>query len=313
MAMNPMQRKIRNSFLLGFLLAIIIGAVAVGLLFMKIKSLNEEHEALLESMRKQNVTVYALTADAKEGQTLAGNEKGEGSIVKQVTIPANAKPKNAITNLNDYMIQDVDEGDDGDENENQYKRMVAKVDLGEGTILTTDVVERDKALGTFRNVEYTMITLPSRLEEGDYIDIRMKYPTGEDLVVLSKMRVNSCSTNSVWLTLSEGQLLLLNNAIIESYMLEGTMIYATQYANAAQPALTTTYVPQSNVLTLISANGLSDIDQAILTADGSNRNFIEELLGQYDEEKRDKVIEGFEAEKTNIQAAREELLGDMGY
>ena len=30
MAMNPMQRKIRNSFLFGFLVAVIVAAVVIG-------------------------------------------------------------------------------------------------------------------------------------------------------------------------------------------------------------------------------------------------------------------------------------------
>ena len=42
MAMNPMQRKIRNSFLFGFLVAVIIAAVVVALLYMRVKGLKEE-------------------------------------------------------------------------------------------------------------------------------------------------------------------------------------------------------------------------------------------------------------------------------
>ncbi len=37
MAMNPMQRKVRNSFLFGFIVALLIGAVIIGLLIMKNK------------------------------------------------------------------------------------------------------------------------------------------------------------------------------------------------------------------------------------------------------------------------------------
>ena len=41
MAMNPMQRRARNSFLIGFLVALIIMAVVVFLLLYQIKSIKE--------------------------------------------------------------------------------------------------------------------------------------------------------------------------------------------------------------------------------------------------------------------------------
>ena len=40
MAMNPMQRKIRNSFLFGFLVALILGAVVIGLLIVQNKTIS---------------------------------------------------------------------------------------------------------------------------------------------------------------------------------------------------------------------------------------------------------------------------------
>ena len=43
---NPIQRRAKNSFLLGFLLALIIMAVVVGLLIYKITKVTEEKEAL---------------------------------------------------------------------------------------------------------------------------------------------------------------------------------------------------------------------------------------------------------------------------
>jgi len=58
--------------------------------------------------------------------------------------------------------------------------------------------------------------------EGDYIDIRIAYPTAEDLVILSKVKVESTNTNTVWLKLSESEILMLNNAIVESYIIDGT-------------------------------------------------------------------------------------------
>ena len=63
MAVNPMQRRARNSFLIGFLVALIIMALVVLLLLYRIKSLNEAKEAL-ESKQSE---VYVAATDLKSG------------------------------------------------------------------------------------------------------------------------------------------------------------------------------------------------------------------------------------------------------
>lgn len=312
MAMNPMQRKIRNSFLLGFLVAIIVGAIIIVVLFMHIKGLKEEIQAARTEKEIVTTKVYTVQEAMSEGETLTNNEN-----LVAISVPTELVPEGAITDANlDEYFAERDENDEIilDSNGNVKYQMVAKVGISANTILTTDMVERTGNAGTFRNVEYTMISLPSQLEEGDYIDIRLKYPTGEDFIILSKMLVNSTNTNSVWLTVSEGQLLLLNNAIVESYIIDGTMLYATQYTNAAQPELNQTYTPNENVKALIEKNGLAELDKEILSSEDISREYIESLLSVYEQEdKTEKVGEGFTTEKTTIQAAREALLGDMGY
>ena len=105
---------------------------------------------------------------------------------------------------------------------------------------------------------------------------------------------------------------------IESYIVDGTKLYASQYVDAAQVELNATYVPNSTVASLIQANSFTDYDKALI--DDSNkdvmdiRKYIESVLAKYTEdEKTDKVKEGFTTEKTTVQAAREALMGDLGY
>lgn len=309
MAMNPMQRKIRNSFLFGFLIAVIVAALIVGLLFMKIKGLNDEIVEMQEKQKVAITNVYTLTKDVKKDQKLAGDESGEGSIVTTVSVPSQLVPANAVTDANIDELFRVSEG------ENSYYSMIAKCDMSQNTLLTTDLVEKSDKMGSYRLVEYSMITMPTKLAEGDYIDIRIKYPTGESLVVLSKIKVESTTASTMWLTLSEGQYLLVHNAIIESYIVDGCEVYATQYTNAAQPALNQTYMPKQNIRAFIERNGLSESDEEIIEMnDEETRDVIEALLAKYElDEQIDKVKEGFTAEKTAIQSAREELLGEMGY
>ena len=45
MAVNPMQRKARNSFLLGVLLTLLITGIVITLLFLQLKKMNDEKVA----------------------------------------------------------------------------------------------------------------------------------------------------------------------------------------------------------------------------------------------------------------------------
>ena len=309
MAMNPMQRKIRNSFLFGFLVAVIIAAVVVALLYMRVKGLKEEIVKIQKENEVALVQVYAVTQDVQKDEILTASEDADQKFAL-ISVPAQQVPDNAITQANiDELYKD--------ENSDEYQ-MTAKLDLSKNTVLTTDMIEKSSESGTFRMGEYTMITLPSKLNSGDYIDIRIAYPTSADFVVLSKVKVQDANTNTIWLKLTESQMLLLNEAIIESYIVDGTKLYASQYVDAAQVELNATYVPNSTVASLIQANSFTDYDKALI--DDANkdvmdiRKYIESVLSKYTEdEKTDKVKEGFTTEKTTVQAAREALMGDLGY
>lgn len=309
MAMNPMQRKIRNSFLFGFLVAVIIAAVVVALLYMRVKGLKEEIVKIQKENEVALVQVYAVTQDVQKDEILTASGDADQKFAL-ISVPAQQVPDNAITQANlDKLYKD--------ENSDEYQ-MTAKLDLSKNTVLTTDMVEKSNESGTFRMGEYTMISLPSKLNAGDYIDIRIAYPTSADFVVLSKVKVQDANTNTIWLKLAESQMLLLNEAIIESYIVDGTKLYASQYVDAAQVELNATYVPNSTVASLIQANSFTDYDKSLI--DDANRDvmdirkYIESVLSKYTEdEKTDKVKEGFTTEKTTVQAAREALMGDLGY
>lgn len=306
MAMNPMQRKVRNSFLFGFLIAVVIAALIVGLLFMKIKKLNEDMVKMQQKEQLAMKTVYVVSESVKKGEKI--------STFSTKSVPAQMVPDNAITasNISDYQSEDESENSDS-------SAVVAKVDLSPNVILTTDMIEKAKEASTYRMVEYNMISLPSLLKEGDYIDIRIAYPAATDFVVLSKIKVESCNSTTIWLKVSESQMLTLNCAIVESYIIDGTKLYATQYANEAQSELNSTYIPNNNVIALIENNGTKAENDEIsnLGKNGtvvSAREYIDKILEQYSsDDQTDKVNDGYTNEKNTIQAAREALLGDMGY
>ena len=66
MATNPMQRKARNSFLLGFMVMLIIAAIIIALLVMQIVNFKQEEQEKQEI----SVSVKVLNRDVKSGDTI---------------------------------------------------------------------------------------------------------------------------------------------------------------------------------------------------------------------------------------------------
>ena len=85
MASNPMQRKTRNSFLLGVIVTLLIASIIIGFLFMQLKQKNDELNAEIQA--KQNI--YVLTQDVKSGQVLTEDMFTKKAVNKN-TIPSNA-------------------------------------------------------------------------------------------------------------------------------------------------------------------------------------------------------------------------------
>ena len=85
MASNPMQRKSRNSFLLGIIVTLLITGIVIAFLFLQLKQKNDQIKAEEAAKRM----VYTLTQDVKAGQILTSNMFQLKSI-HQDSIPSNA-------------------------------------------------------------------------------------------------------------------------------------------------------------------------------------------------------------------------------
>ena len=99
MASNPMQRKARNSFLLGMLVMLLISGVVIALLFMQLMNkIKAEQEEL-----KASVSAYVLTQDVKSGQVITKD------MLKKQTVNKTLVPSNATSDISiieNYALQD---------------------------------------------------------------------------------------------------------------------------------------------------------------------------------------------------------------
>ena len=140
--------------------------------------------------------------------------------------------------------------------------LVAKIAMNKNTVLTLNML----ALGSIvtddvRKQEYNAVVLPVDLATGDYIDIRVQLPTGQDFIVVSKKMVEipvidgMDSENTIWLNLSEDEILSMSCAIVEAYRINGTKLYATKYTDPGmQAAATPTYPLNAETVALIQSD-----------------------------------------------------------
>lgn len=250
MAINPMQRRARNSFIVGFLIATLIMAIAILFLLKQMKAINEAKEAL-ENMQSN---VYVASKDLKSGDKITMEESFKMETVRTTL------DKSKIISYDDFEYVDeegvvVDKyAEDGSK---LTKTLKMKIDVPAGTIVTKEMFyeEGKKVSDSQRIQEYNMIALPSSLKNGDYIDIRIGLPSGQDYIVLSKQEVIGTTTNGLWLELDEEELLIMNNVIVESYLIEGSKLYAIRYTEPGmQKAAQMTYTVSPTVLDLINTN-----------------------------------------------------------
>lgn len=321
MAKNPMQRKAQNSFLLGMFITLLITGIVIVFLFMQLSKMTKEQKEQQARLKD----VYVLSQDINSGDSVTA-DKLKTQKVDSMLIPSNPLTQAQLMEMQQQI----------DDNGNVVKELnvVSKINLKQGTILTSDMVSIEGELTSdLRRVEYNMIELSSQLETDKYIDIRMRLPNGADYTVVTHKKVTIPeidgvpSLNTISLNLSEIEILTISGAIIECYQVEGAMLYATEYVEPGlQGAATVTYVPDNTTLRLIQENPncVSEARQALwnrlYNSDGnmkqemqSVRQPVNNALNSIDsEDKKQSLNEKVEEEVQTMQEQRQSYLESLG-
>lgn len=295
MAMNPMQRKSRNSFLLGMVVTLLITSVIIAILFLQVTKLKDEADKL----EKSYVTAYVLKTNVESGASISLAD------VAQERVSKNMLPLDRLTSTADLTATTV-----------------AKVDIQAGTVLTQSLISEidEVASKDTRTQEYNMLVLPSQLDAGDYIDIRWMLPNGQDYIVVSKKKVIDCNENTIWLNMNEDEILTMSGAIVETYMATGSKLYAIKYVEPGnQETSTATYMPSNEVIALMSADpnlnqkAIAGINERYNNDKIKNRraNEIQSVLNQYSEDGLDNIESKVQEEIARQQEARQLYLDQL--
>lgn len=255
MAVNPMQRKARNSFLLGVIITLIICGIIIVILVLTMLG-NKKKE---EEVQIQQMAVTVLNRDVRSG------EKIMPEYFNTIIMPTDFIP---------VYLSGGEEGLINDsifyyENSDEEKEIYAKVNIAQGTIMTTSLVYEEKPLTKdIRIQQYNMLVLQPGLEIGDYIDIRFMLPTGDvgetsaDYLVAARKKIVDISATTIWLEMSEQEILTMSSAIYENYIIKGSALYTVVYVDPGLQGnemeennrIIVTYPVSSHILNIITTD-----------------------------------------------------------
>lgn len=309
MAMNPMQRKANNSFLLGILITLLITGIIIALLIVQVSKLNKE----LEKEEAKKVKVYVVSDTIKSGETIS-----EDKLQYVETTLGTVDTTNLVQGFETQDIEDPATG----EIMTVYTQK-AKVDLNPGTVLTNDLLYKgDELRADERSQEYNVIQLTSQLTTGDYIDIRLRTPDGRDLIVVSHKEVTIPTIldvetgNSIWINLTEEETLMMSCAIVETYKMNGAKLYTTKYIEPGiQDAAIPTYQPNDATITLINKdpNIVQEAKNELVSRYNSNKGTIRPGIDSAvnNEDAEDNVADKTEEEITSLKEEREKYIESL--
>ena len=185
--------------------------------------------------------------------------------------------------------------------------------------------EDEEITADIRTQEFNTIVLPTQIEDGDTIDVRLRLPNGTDYIVISKKKVTIPtidgvdSQNTIKMDVSEEEILLMSNAIVEAYWINGSKLYATTYKEPGnQDNATPTYLPNNEVATLISMDpNIIDVAKNALISrynatSGTIRSDIVNSLNRNAEDSKDNIQTGVQDEINRAKQERQSYLEALG-
>ncbi|TCK99711.1 flagellar basal body P-ring formation chaperone FlgA [Natranaerovirga hydrolytica] len=270
--MSIIRQRTKNLLVAGFVGALIMASIGMAIFtFMhiemkalKIEISNMESIEVEEPIPRKDMYVFNQLIEA-------GDVIGEGDIM-MVSAEEGLIPQNAITNKEEIVGKST------------KLSVTTNMPVISDLLFTAEDIRDD-----LRIQEYSLFFLPSRLKTNDVIDIRITFPNGEDFIVLSKKQVksiekteeNNTVLETLWLHLSEEELLRISSAIVDAYLNEGSRLYGISYVMPeVQEAAKVNYPVNQAVYNLIKENP-NIVDIAMEELEMNKRKTLEQNLSTF--------------------------------
>ncbi|MFJ2047213.1 SAF domain-containing protein [Paenibacillus taichungensis] len=220
-----------------------------------------------KKLNEDKMNVMVLNEDHKAGDLLTEDN------VTSLVVPVSAVPQNAVEKT------DV-----------VGKRI--KIDLQKNSVITEPMLFEDGVTPKdLRNQEFSLVQLPLKLKKDDFVDVRIRFATGQDYIVLSKKKVDDLNNGTIWYEMNEKEILTMSSAIVDAYINDAS-IYALSYVDPyMQEGAVINYPSNPKVLDLIESNP-NIVGIATTALERQMRAKLEQDLKSMSDEDRQKYISG---------------------
>lgn len=237
------RRRGRTYILIGALFTLIPACIICLGLVVVCRGYREQSETLKkENQDNQYVTAVVLQ------QNVAFGEQIEESMLSEITVCAkDLRGTKAVS-------------------KKKLAGMYAKGNFDKGTLLTEVCVygEQEYSSDTRRKT-FDFIELNPMARNGEYVDVRITYPNGEDYIVVSCKQIQYVNaqketedvaqqSNQISMEVTEEEILRLASAYVDHAAYAGTRIYAVSYLDRFQKSGTVDYPVNMDVFELLGWN-----------------------------------------------------------
>lgn len=245
------KKKKKTSRIIIFLvvLLLIASAGAAAYEYKQIEQLNQTNSDLTAQIATNTKSVYVATRYIKAGETVTDTGDGANVEIQNIASGVDATA---------YMM----ESEIG---------QVARVDIEAGYPVYYNMVTETALTPDVRDVEVVEV-LPMTIQSNyDAVDVRVKFPNGEDYLVLTNKTITDINLASCVFTIhmNEEEILRYQSACVDAY-LTGGLLYTTKYVEpalqTAEQELEPDYLVRAVTVDLISETDLNTCYDSIVAA-----------------------------------------------
>lgn len=219
---------------------------------------------------------------AQEIVQLQASIDAYGPDVTTYTVTTNVKAGDAVTDeiITEKMIAQSYITDQFVTDRSDLTGRIFKIAVNPGTPIMSNMLMDEEITDDVRDHDITLDRITVGMEPGDYIDIRITMPYGDDYIVLSHKRIHEINQNTIKLYMSESDWLTYQGALLDYYLNKdyGCTIYATRYVEpGVQVEAERMYAVPQNIAALIQSDP-NVLDKERMADYESWRQSIDELL-----------------------------------
>jgi len=265
------MRKSTKALVLGLCIGLCLACVMSGAIYyyfgiFGLKQQALHYELLFEDYKENEfITAFRLSETVNKDHVFVKDS------IEMIEIPKYLYNENLIVTESEILAR-------------QASRVIQR-----GQLIGRDMIYlKDRLPDDLRVMELSQIVLPILLKAGDYVDIRISFPSGLDYVVLSKKHIENLIRSEsegvnkglqvMTLYLSSEEMIRLSSAFVDAYLSQDTYLYASVYVDAdLQNEAQVTYPVNEDVQRLLITDP-NVLNTALLSLDIIRRQQLHESL-----------------------------------